>query len=75
MAEETNRRTAKMALGRLGVKLVVSQRLEHRAHVLEVLLAGLGENEYVITVHLHEAAEHRRACRRAAKDGVHVPHE
>jgi len=50
VAEEADGGAAKLALRRLGVELVVPQRLEHHAHVHEVLLARLGEDENVITV-------------------------
>ena len=66
VAEEADGGAAKLALRRLGVELVVPQRLEHHAHVHEVLLARLGEDENVITVYLNEAPKHRHAGARRA---------
>ena len=66
MAEESDGGAAELALRRLGVELVVPQSLEHHAHVHEVLLARLGEDENVITVYLNETPEHRHACARRA---------
>jgi hypothetical protein len=60
-AQEADGGAAELVPGRLGVELVVPQRLEHHPHVHEVLFARLGEDEDVVTVHLHEAAKHRRA--------------
>ena len=87
VAQEAVGGAAELALGRFGVELVMPQRLEHHPHVHEVLFARLGEDEDVVAVHLHEAAEHGRAGAwpgpassiegqdRAAKNGVHLPHE
>ncbi len=61
MAEEADGGAAKLILGRLGLELVVQQRLEHYVHVHEVLLACLRKDQDVIAVHLNEALEHGRA--------------
>ncbi len=45
-----------MALGRLGVELMVALRLKRHLHVREVLLTGLGEDQDVdvVSVNLHK---------------------
>ena len=65
MPKESNGGAAEVALGRLGVELVMAQRLKHHPHVREVLRACLGEDEDVIAVHLHKTPEHWRAWARA----------
>jgi hypothetical protein len=42
VAQEADGGADELAFGRLGVELVVPQRLEHHPHVHEVLLACLG---------------------------------
>ena len=61
MAKESDGGAAEVALGRLGVELMVAQRLKYHPYMRDVLLTGLGEDEDVVAVHLHEAPEHRRA--------------
>ena len=59
VAEEADGGATKLTFGRLGVELVVPQRLEHHPDVHQMLLAGLGENEDIVAVHLHKTAQHR----------------
>jgi hypothetical protein len=54
VAQEADGGPAELALGRLGVELVVQQPFDHHPHVHEVLFARIGEDEDVVTVHLHE---------------------
>ena len=58
VAEEADGGAAELAFGRLGVELVVPQRLQDHAHVHQVLLARFREDKDVITVDFHEAPQH-----------------
>ena len=59
MAEEADRGAIELTFGRLGVELEVLQRLEHHPDLHQMLIAGLGENEDIVAVHLHKTTQHR----------------
>ena len=60
----------------VSVESVVPQRLEHRAHVREMLLARLEEDEDVVAAHLHKLhARARRADSGSGPPGLACPIE
>ena len=44
------------------------QRLKHHPHARKVLIAGLGEDEDIIAVHLHKTLKHLRDGAKAGHD-------
>ena len=69
MTEERDAALKELTLAELGVQLVLSQDLQHLAHVLRVFVARLAEHEDVIEEHDHKLVEQR------AEQILHQVHE
>ena len=69
MAEEAHGGAAELALRPLGVELVVPNGFKHHAHMRQVLVTGLGDDQDVIAIDLNEAPQHQRARAERAGGG------